>query len=152
MPQARLGQSVPSGMQAIPVFDAFARSARRAATAARAAGAGGGAARGRAGVLDDVPCVGARRAGRARHVPPSPVLAVPAAATTLVPAVLVLVFPAADDDVPPSPVSGVFALEQPETDASATSPTAVMPTYTLIMGTSFFRECIAHEVRKRPSP
>jgi hypothetical protein len=56
--------------------------------------------------------------------------------------------------VPPSPSSGVLALEQPNAPEITRNPTDAMPAYALIMIASLFqlRDCFVHQVRRRPSP
>jgi hypothetical protein len=63
----------------------------------------------------------------------------------------VLVVPAVVP-LPPSPSSGVFALEQPAAPEIRRNPTDAIPAYTLIMIASHCCGYFAYQFRRRPSP
>ncbi len=138
MPHARFGQSVPSGMHAMPVLMPLHAALAAPPVLAMPAVPLPVPPEAVPAVLDAVPASELDVPAVLDELPPS-LLPVPAmGGTTVVPDVPVLVFPVPDEELPPEPGSGVSALEQPEPKASAKMPTDAMPAYTLIMETSLF--------------
>jgi hypothetical protein len=129
-PQLKPGQSVPSGVQAIPVLMPLQAGLVTPPLPPLLAAPPDAAP---APLL--VPAELLLLPAELELVPPLS-LEVPPIGTTVVPA-LPLLLPAPEELVPPLPSSGVLALLQPRAPDSTRNPADAKHAYTLIMTTSF---------------